>query len=226
MDSSWPIPISDLPDLNPDARARVRAAHLYSTEALLEHSRAACTEFLETTAVLPNAGKAKRAGRAGALGVLLRAFRDAKIRAGRALFDTVAAEYLAIDRDPEAYSRRLELVVRPFVLQWLEIVRHDRLIEAAISAAALEWEAQRATPTAPPTSPARRSPAEVIDDFRRRKGWTIDELVAQADVNTNQIYKIKHEKPVWTTTIAKVARALGCPPGDLINTTPPLKSQR
>jgi hypothetical protein len=42
--------------------------------------------------------------------------RDAKIKASLALFDAVAAEYLAIDLNPKAYSERLMRVVVPFVL--------------------------------------------------------------------------------------------------------------
>jgi hypothetical protein len=156
---------SDLPKLAPDARARVRTAELHATEASLEHGRAACKQFLEATEVSPNAGEAKRAGRAAALSVLLRAFRDEKIRAGLALFDAVAAEYLPVDRNAETYSERLTLTVRPFVLRRLEIGRHDRLIEGAISTAVLEWETGRMMPTALPTTLARKSPAEVIEEF-------------------------------------------------------------
>ena len=76
------------------------------------------------------------------------------------------------------------------------------------------------------TALTRHEPAKTIDRLRHEKGWTIEGLAAQAGVDTKQIYKIKHGKPVTTTTITRVAAALGCPPGDLIPATPPLKSQR
>jgi len=174
---------SELPKLARDARARVMTAELHATEALLEHSRAVCNQFLEATQVSTNAGKAKRAGRAAALSVLERGFRDAKIRAGRALFDAVAAEYLAVDTNAETYSERLTLTVRPFVLRRLEIGRHDHLIEGAICTAVLEWEARRMMPTALPTTLARQSPAEVIDEFRHQKGWSVDALAEHAGLN-------------------------------------------
>jgi DNA-binding Xre family transcriptional regulator len=220
------IPGSKLPKLAPDARARVRTAELHATETLLDHTRAASKHFLETTDVPAKAGSAKAVGHVAALETVQRDLRDAKIQAGRALFDAVAAEYLPIDLNPEAYSERLTRVVVPFVLRRLPVRRDDRFIEAAILAAVPEWDRRRTT--APPSATAltRHEPAKTIDRLRHEKGWTIEGLAAQAGVDTKQIYKIKHGKPVTTTTITRVAAALGCPPGDLIPATPPLKSQR
>jgi transcriptional regulator with XRE-family HTH domain len=144
--------------------------------------------------------------------VLLRAIRDAKILTGRALVDSVAAEYLNVDTNPEAYSKRLMLVVLPFVLERLEIGRDDRLIEGAISTAVIEWETKRTMSTTTVTTLARQSPGEVIEDLRQQKGWSIEELGAQAGLNPKQIYRVKRCKPVKTTTIARLAGPLDVQP--------------
>jgi DNA-binding Xre family transcriptional regulator len=64
----------------------------------------------------------------------------------------------------------------------------------------------------------------MIDRWRHSKGWTIEVLAEHAGVDIKQIYRIKTEKAVWSTTILKLASALECDPGALLPTT--LKSQR
>jgi DNA-binding Xre family transcriptional regulator len=216
----------NLPGLSAGARARVQDVEVHANEVLLQNIRAACQQFLEAMEVSPKPGTAKCVGRAPSLNALSRSVRDANIRAGRKLFGAVAAEYLPIDSDPEIYSERLMRVVLPFVLQKLETGRNDHLIEAAMSTELMEWETRLKIPTALPATLARQSPAEVIDQFRRQQGWTIEAVAAHAGVNIKQIYKIKRCEPVTTGTVARVAEALGCQPGDLIPATPPLKSQR
>ena len=216
---------SDLPKLAPEARARVRTAELHAIETLMQHTREASKQFLRATDVSAKAGPANVASVA-ALQMVQRELRNAMIHAGRDLFDAAAAEYLPVDRTAESFSERLEDVVFPFVLRRLPLRRDDRLIEAAILAAVPEWDRRRTTAPPSATVLTGHEPAKTIDRLRHEKDWTIEELAAQAGVDIKQIYKIKHGKPVMTTTITRLAGALGCPSGDLIPASPTLKSQR
>lgn len=63
--------------------------------------------------------------------------------------------------------------------------------------------------------PNRPSPAEVIDQSRKRLGLSIEELARKAGVNSKQIYAIKGGNPT-AATLRCVAAALECEPGDLI----------
>lgn len=215
--------IPGLPVLAPNAEARVRTAELNAIDALVECTRKAAKQFLEATDVHAKAALGKPAQRAIALRRTQRAFRDAMIQAGRTLFDAVAAEYLAIDAI-EAYSIRLRQAVLPFVLRNLPMRLDDDMVEAAIMSKLPEWESRRTMASPPPTALTRQSPIEVIEKFRRMRGWTIEEMAAQANVHIKQIYKVKDGNPVTTITIAKIAGALGCPPGDLLlMASPPQK---
>jgi DNA-binding Xre family transcriptional regulator len=73
-------------------------------------------------------------------------------------------------------------------------------------------------PTSPPSlSPVQRlSPAQVIDKLREQRGWTLDQLAAEAGVDRKQVYAVKNEMGVHTNSLKKIARALGCDPGDLL----------
>jgi DNA-binding Xre family transcriptional regulator len=217
---------TNLPGLSASARARVQGVEVQSREVLQKNMRVACRQYLEATAVPSKAGTATDVGCAPGLNALSRSWRDANIRAGRMLFGALAAEYLRIASDPEVYSERLALVVLPFVLQWVGAEHNDRFIEAAISTELIEWEVRMKIPTELPAALADPSPAEVIDQFRRKKGWTIEATAAHAGMDIKQIYKIKRCAPVTTRTVAKVAEALECPPGGLLPATTALKSQR
>lgn len=162
-----------------------------------------------------------------ALRTAQRDLRDAGIQAGRALFDAVAAEYLPVDKSPDVYSERLTRVVLPFVFGSLPIQGHDHVVKAAIVSATAEWDT-RHTKARPrlATGETHEEATQVIERCRRTKGWTLEQLAAQAGLDIKQVYRIKQGKPVTTTTIRKLAGALGCDPGDLIGMTSPLKSQR
>jgi len=198
---------------------------MHAIEAFLRDTRAACNQFTEVSVDidLPKAGHSKLSEIKSALKAAQRAFRDAKIRAYQTLLNVVAAEYLIIDSDPEAYSTRLTQDLVPYVCERLPILRDDRLIYATILASVTTWETQRRVGKAAKGLYAATSvcdtPGNVIDRFRHQKGWTIEELAGHADVDIKQIYKVKNGETVTTTTIGKIAFALECHPGALIPTS-------
>ena len=57
------------------------------------------------------------------------------------------------------------------------------------------------------------TPEEVIDRLRRSR--TIEKLAEEAGINPKQVYRVKSGLNVKTETITKLAKALGCSPGDL-----------
>jgi len=62
----------------------------------------------------------------------------------------------------------------------------------------------------------KEPPAGVIDRWRRARNWTIEILAAEAGVDIKQVYKVKRGEGVHTDTVIKLAKALGCKPGDLL----------
>jgi DNA-binding Xre family transcriptional regulator len=56
----------------------------------------------------------------------------------------------------------------------------------------------------------------MIDRLRKERGWTIEQLALEAEVDPKQIYAIKRGEGVHTKTLRKVAKVLGCRPGDLL----------
>jgi DNA-binding Xre family transcriptional regulator len=56
----------------------------------------------------------------------------------------------------------------------------------------------------------------VIDRLRKERGWTIDQLAEEAGLDRKQVYAVKNEMGVHTDSVRKIARALGCAPGDLL----------
>ena len=218
-----------LPNLPPDARARIQTGELHARERLIQDMRAAMHDFIEATAKLPKVRNSRVAEYELSIKRFQRAFRDAKIRAQQALFDLAAAEYLRVDGDPEAYSERLMQVIVPYAREGLLIRHDDRIISATVLARVTEWETQRTGEEEAkgqhPTTSVRETPANLIDRLRRRKQWTIEDLAEQSGVNIKQIYSIKAGKPVTSVTIAKIASALECGPGPFILMTT-LKSER
>jgi DNA-binding Xre family transcriptional regulator len=87
--------------------------------------------------------------------------------------------------------------------------------------AAAEKQEGLVTPTQTDSITANReTPAQVIDRFRSKKGWTMEGLAAQAHMDIKQLYKVKRGDSVRSETTGKLAAALGCLPGDLIPITP------
>jgi DNA-binding Xre family transcriptional regulator len=188
----------------------------------MEDMRVACNQFIAARAPMKT-GHLKLAELKIAMNAFQRAFRDAKIKAYRVVFEAIAAEYRSIDTDPEAYSRRLMKVVVPFLRSGLAIRHDDQLIDGTILASVLYWETRpvvgSATTGEYPCTPLRETPANVIDRLRRQKGWTIEQLAEHAGVQITQIYKVKRSQAVTTITVMKIASALECSPGDLIDIT-------
>ncbi len=60
-------------------------------------------------------------------------------------------------------------------------------------------------------------PKQLIDRLRKERGWTIEKLAGEAGVDIKQVYTIKRGENVTVETLKKIARALGCQPGDLIS---------
>lgn len=61
------------------------------------------------------------------------------------------------------------------------------------------------------------TPAQVIDRLARRYGWPMEQLAQQAGIGVKQVYKVKNRQDVRVSTIIKLATALNCPPGFLID---------
>lgn len=208
----------DLPDLTLDARTRIQTAQLHATDILLEDTHEAWRPFID-------GAKSELRGRTvirrlSALKSAQRAYRNAVIHAYTLLFDAVATEYLAVDTDPEAFSERLERVVIPLVHRGLPVRREHKLILGTIRTRVTHWEQQRILPFDIPVRSAdvheRETPRQVIERLRRQKGWTMEQMAAQAALDIKQVYRVKRGDRVRSDTIGKLAAALECPPGDLI----------
>lgn len=212
--------LRDLPDLTHDARTSIRTAQLLATDILLDSTYEAWSHFIGGVNSRLRGKAVIRSERVSALKSAQRAYRNAAIHAYTLLFDVVAAEYLAVDADPEAYSERLERVVAPLVRRALPVPHDHPLISAAIKTRVIHWEEQRIAPSGTPGRLAavsgRETPAQIIERLRRKKGWTMESLAAQAELDIKQVYKVKRGYPVRTDTIGKLAAALQCPPGELI----------
>ena len=94
-------------------------------------------------------------------------------------------------------------------------VRHDPgLILATLRTRAVHWEQQRSAPSRFPivaASTKRETPAQVIERLRHREGWTMEALAEKANLDIKQVYHVKRGNGVHSTTIGKLAHALGCP---------------
>ena len=65
-------------------------------------------------------------------------------------------------------------------------------------------------------TPSKPSPAQVIDSLRKERDWTMEQLAHEAGMNIKQLNAVKNGKGVHTDSVKKIARALGCDPGDLL----------
>jgi DNA-binding Xre family transcriptional regulator len=216
-----------LPGLTRAANIRIRSAKGRATDLLLTGVREAFERFLDIEGSA-RTRNTKTTARIAALHEAQRNYRNAMIAACQFLFDAVAAEYLGVESNPQLYSERLKLFVLPFVRRSLPIANDDRWILSAIHSSLMQWENQRAGLSDIPrlrktTMFARDTPAEVIDRLRREHGWTVEALAEHAGLDIKPIYRLKRGEPVHSNTIAKVAAALGCQPGDLV---PPVKRER
>ena len=146
-------------------------------------------------------------------------WRNARIKACGLLFDAAANEYLKVDSDSEVYSERLRDVVLPAVLQAFPVPDDDRFIPAAIQMLVIDWESRRS----PVDTPAPETPAQIIDRLRAKNGRTMEQLAADAGLDTKQVYKVKRGESVRTETILALAAALGCEAGDLLPRDPTRK---
>jgi DNA-binding Xre family transcriptional regulator len=214
--------ITAVSELGPDAGTRIRKAQRIAVDGLLENTLSAWKRLIEVCERRALAGSSTRGERLAALNAAQRAYRNAKIEAYHLVCDAVAAEYLQMD-DPEAFSDRLTEFVLPLVCRSLPKGDDDRFTLAAIRTRVLDWESRTAKPTS--RRPKRERPAQIIDRLRFQKGsWTIEHLAEVAGLAIKQIYKVKREQPVQSSTIAKLARALGCHAADLIPVLPPSKA--
>jgi DNA-binding Xre family transcriptional regulator len=221
--------LAELPDLTHDGCTRVRTAWLHAIDILLEDTRAAWKQFVDAADPSPKGRHDIHAERVSALKSTQRANRNAEIDACIFLFDAIATEYLAVDSDLEAYSERLRMVI-PLVRSVLPVRDDHELILAPVQTRVRHWEQQRTAPSGTPRTAAvqkRETPAQVIERLRRRKGWTMEALAEQADLDIKQVYKVKRGNPVRSDTIGKLADALECPPGGLIAIAPrPSRARR
>lgn len=69
------------------------------------------------------------------------------------------------------------------------------------------------------------SPAVMIDNRCREKGWTKEQLAARAGVGVRQVYVVKREGNATVNTIIAIAGALECPPAALLPRQSFLKRQ-
>jgi ribosome-binding protein aMBF1 (putative translation factor) len=75
---------------------------------------------------------------------------------------------------------------------------------------------------APPTSTARRTANQIIDEYRKVHGLSNEKLAKQLRVDVSVVYALKRGRSGDTRcspdTLARIARILGCQPGDLAPT--------
>ncbi len=144
------------------------------------------------------------------------------------MFGAVAAEYLPIDRDPEVFFERLMQTALPFVQRVLPLENNDdKFVHAALLTEAWSWETRSRGPSQNPlpfsaftAGFSRGTPAQVIDQLRREKGWTLEDLAYHADVGVKQVYRVKNGDRVKSDTISKLAQVLECSPSDLFPLVP------
>jgi DNA-binding Xre family transcriptional regulator len=211
------IRLSALPDITPGALERIRVAQSNAIDILLDHSGKAWSTLVTQTQskVTPYS----QAERVGSLEYAQQEYCSAIAEAYSLIFDAIASEYLRVDIDAGTYSERLHKVVFPTVVHSMLFRRNDQLILGAIRAKLIEWEGRRrstATMARRPSGHTRETPEQLIERVRRSKGWTIEKLAGRAGLDIKQVYKVKRGHPVRTDTIQKLAAALECPPGDLI----------
>jgi|SRR5579862_2781567 len=169
MDSYWLIPISDLPDLKPAAQVRIRRAHEQASELLLEGIDVAWREFAKAEE-RARTGRSTASERINALQSAQQADKRARVAANLFMFDTIAAEYSAIDTEHQAYVDRLHMVVLPAVRASMPTHDPDKAVFEAVQARAT-YDTTRPWPEAYKPMPGRRKlgrPYKLTEGVKRQ----------------------------------------------------------
>jgi hypothetical protein len=136
MDSSWLIPITDLPDLKPAALDRIRTAQEQAAQLLVQETDAAWQNFH----IEPFTGSGTVA-----LGARLNALHSAHQNATRAIVkfalaivDAIATEYSVVDGDEQSFLDRIHVII-PAVLGTMPVQDTKSTVSIAILARTAHW---------------------------------------------------------------------------------------